>query len=100
MSLPQDFRDLLEEFASEEVEHVVIGGYAFAFHAEPRATKDLDVLLLGTEENLFRAARALGRFGAPGHVVEAVRHRPERTQAYTLSSEATRVGGTIRRLKR
>jgi hypothetical protein len=47
MKLPSDFKELLEEFAREGVEHVMIGGYAFAYHAEPRATKDLDVLLEG-----------------------------------------------------
>lgn len=39
MKLPPDFRDLLEEFASAGVEFLVIGGYALAFHARPRATK-------------------------------------------------------------
>ena len=73
MKLPRDFRDLLEEFARESVEHVVIGGYAFAFHAEPRATKDLDVLLGGSAENLERASRALARYGAPPNVVAATR---------------------------
>jgi predicted nucleotidyltransferase len=73
MKLPSDFRDLLEEFAREGVEHVVIGGYAFAFHAEPRATKDLDVLLGGSAENLDRASRALARYGAPPNVVTATR---------------------------
>jgi hypothetical protein len=33
MKLPPDFRDLLEEFAREDVEYVVIGGYAYGFHA-------------------------------------------------------------------
>jgi hypothetical protein len=73
MKLPPDFRDLLEEFARDGVEHVVIGGYAFAFHVQPRATKDLDVLLGGSPENLERAARALMRFGAPRNVIESVR---------------------------
>jgi hypothetical protein len=31
-----DLLALQEEFAREGVEHVVIGGYAFAFHGEPR----------------------------------------------------------------
>ncbi len=48
MKLPADFRDLLAEFARDAVDYVVIGGYAFAFHARPRATKDLDVLLEGS----------------------------------------------------
>ncbi len=73
MKLPPDFRDLLEEFARDGVEHVVIGGYAVGFHVAPRATKDLDLLLGGEKENLERAARALARYGAPGSVVEAVR---------------------------
>lgn len=41
MKLPPDFRDLLEEFASGGVEYLVVGGYAFAFHARSRATKDV-----------------------------------------------------------
>lgn len=73
MKLPIDFRDLLEGFAREGVEHVVIGGYAFSFHASPRATKDLDLLVGEAPENLERAARALARYGAPAVVVEAVR---------------------------
>ncbi|MGO9000232.1 MAG: nucleotidyltransferase [Polyangiaceae bacterium] len=82
MKLPRDFRELLEEFAREGVEHVVIGGYAFAFHVQPRATKDLDVLLGGSPANLDRAARALARYGAPSAVVEATRHLAETEVAY------------------
>ena len=82
MKLPPDFRELLEEFARERVEHVVIGGYAFAFHVEPRATKDLDVLLEGSSENLERAARALARYGAPANVVEATRRMSESQVVY------------------
>ena len=73
MNLPSDFKELLEEFDREGVEHVVIGGYAFAFHVEPRATKDLDLLIEGSDENRARAARALARYGAPPNVVDAMR---------------------------
>ncbi|HEX4476457.1 MAG TPA: nucleotidyltransferase [Polyangiaceae bacterium] len=82
MKLPSDFKDLLEEFAREKVECVVIGGYAFAFHVEPRATKDLDVLLEGSPENRERAATALARYGAPQNVVEATRGLAEDEVAY------------------
>jgi hypothetical protein len=82
MKLPIDFKELLEEFAREEVEHVVIGGYAFAYHAEPRATKDLDVLLEGSHANRERAARALARYGAPQNVVDATRNLAEMEVAY------------------
>jgi hypothetical protein len=82
MKLPPDFRDLLEEFARDGVEFLVIGGYAFAFHARPRATKDLDVLIEGSEANRARAAKALDRYGAPANVVDAVRDLAESEVAY------------------
>jgi hypothetical protein len=82
MNLPPDFRELLEEFAREGVEHAVIGGYAFSFHAEPRVTKDLDLLVEGSPANLERAARALAKYGAPANVVEAIRHLRESEIAY------------------
>ena len=44
MDLHPDFRDLLAEFARENVSYAVVGGYAVGHHAKPRATKDLDLL--------------------------------------------------------
>ncbi len=72
MDLAPDFKDLLEEFARDGVELVLVGGYAVAYHGRPRATKDIDLVLVGTTANLERAARALERFGAPPSVVSAV----------------------------
>ena len=72
MDLPTDFKDLLAEFGRDEVEFLLIGGYAVAFHGRPRATKVIDLLLEGSADNLLRAARALARFGAPSHVAAAV----------------------------
>lgn len=82
MKLPSDFREMLEEFAREGVESVIIGGYAFGFHVQPRATKDLDVLIEGGKENRERAARALARYRAPSSVVEATRNLAETEVAY------------------
>lgn len=65
MEINPDFRDLLSALVNEAVEFVIVGGYAVAFHARPRATKDLDVVLRGTAENLARTARAVTAFGAP-----------------------------------
>ncbi len=81
MKLPSDFRDLLEEFARERVEHVILGGYAFGFHVQPRATKDLDLLIEGSAEN--RAPPALlASYGAPPNVVEATRALEEDEVVY------------------
>jgi hypothetical protein len=82
MDLPLDFRELLEEFAREGVEYLIVGGYAVAFHARPRATKDLDILLGAAAGNLDRAAAALARFGAPDNVVAATRAMRESDIVY------------------
>ncbi|HYQ14361.1 MAG TPA: nucleotidyl transferase AbiEii/AbiGii toxin family protein [Polyangiaceae bacterium] len=74
MDLPPDFKELLEEFARDAVELALVGGYAVAFHGRPRSTKDIDLVLEGSAENLARAAAALARFGAPTNVVTAVAH--------------------------
>jgi hypothetical protein len=73
MTLPSDFAELLAAFAEAEVEYLLVGGYAVAFHAEPRATKDMDLLLGRSEENVEKVVRALAGFGAPGHILQALR---------------------------
>ena len=73
MDLHPDFRDLLAEFVRSGVRFVLIGGYAVGHHAKPRATKDLDLLVSGSADNLARVADALARFGAAESVVEASR---------------------------
>ena len=64
MDLHPDFKDLLAEFARSKVSYALLGGYAVGYHAKPRATKDLDLLLSGLGDNLERAASALAAFGA------------------------------------
>lgn len=65
IELPDDFRDLLIEFAEAKVEFVVLGGHAVAYHGHPRATKDMDVLVRAEPTNAERVYRALAAFGAP-----------------------------------
>ncbi len=40
-----DFRELLALLNKHAVEHLVVGGYALAFHGAPRFTGDLDRVL-------------------------------------------------------
>jgi predicted nucleotidyltransferase len=82
MKIPQDFKELLLEFARADVEYVLIGGYAVTYHCEPRATKDLDLLLAGSQENLGQAAVALGAFGLPMEVQALVRNMAETDVVY------------------
>ena len=46
-------------------EAMLLGGYAFGVHAEPRATKNLDLFIRPDEENSQALFRALAQYGAP-----------------------------------
>jgi hypothetical protein len=72
MALPSDLIDLLAEFADTGVEYLLVGGQALALHGHPRFTKDADLWLRNTDDNIERARRALSQFGAPRSVVDAV----------------------------
>ena len=65
MHVTNDFRDLLDLLETNHVRYLVIGGYAVAFHALPRYTKDLDILLDDDPENIAKANGALEQFGSP-----------------------------------
>ncbi len=60
-----DFLDLIDCFAAELVEFLVVGAFALAEHGLPRATGVLDVLVRPAADNARRVLAALTRFGAP-----------------------------------
>lgn len=60
-----DQKDLLRAFNDNGVEYLVVGGHAVSHHAEPRTTKDLDLLIRNSEPNSRAVYRALAEFGAP-----------------------------------
>jgi hypothetical protein len=61
----QDFKELLSVLNAHHVKYLIVGGYAVSLHAEPRATKDLDVLIGRSAENSRAVFAALAEFGAP-----------------------------------
>lgn len=65
MFVNSDFSDLLRIFNDHNVKYLVIGGYAVVQYAEPRFTKDLDVLISTETANAEAVYRALHEFGAP-----------------------------------
>jgi predicted nucleotidyltransferase len=73
MDLHPDFKDLLSALADTNAEYLVVGGWAVGYHAEPRFTKDLDVLIGPSNENLEAVARALAKFGAPAAIIDTLR---------------------------
>ncbi|HTO12448.1 MAG TPA: hypothetical protein VMQ51_12825 [Candidatus Binatia bacterium] len=60
-----DFRDLLRALSDAGARFLVVGAYAVSFHAEPRATGDLDIWIDRSSDNAGRVYRALVTFGAP-----------------------------------
>jgi len=63
--MPEDLKELLRAFNDQAVKFLIVGGYAFGVHAEPRATKDLDIFVRSDEENSNAVFRALAQYGAP-----------------------------------
>jgi Nucleotidyl transferase AbiEii toxin, Type IV TA system len=68
--LPKDLRELLALFHSHEVDFVVVGALALAWHGRPRFTSDIDLLVRPGPENAARIMRALREFGFGGVGIE------------------------------
>lgn len=60
-----DFKELLSALNDHRVKYLVVGAYAVSIHAQPRATKDLDILIKVDAENARKVFTALAQFGAP-----------------------------------
>lgn len=63
MTLPEDVRDLIELLNVKQVQFVVIGGLAVAFHGHSRSLRDFDLFIDDSHENLERLIAALVQFG-------------------------------------
>lgn len=60
-----DFVAVLQELSAADARFLVVGAYALAHHARPRATGDLDIWVDPTPDNAARVMTALRAFGAP-----------------------------------
>ncbi len=65
MEAVPDFEDLLVLFEQHHVRYLIVGGLAFIYHAKPRYTKDMDLWVENTPENIDQANAALAEFGSP-----------------------------------
>ena len=63
--MSKDFQDILRAFNAHKVKYLVIGGFAFGVHLEPRTTKDIDLWIRTDPENAKAVFQALAEFGAP-----------------------------------
>jgi len=63
--LNEDYKDILQSLADEQVRFLLVGAYALAAHGYPRATVDIDIWIMPSPDNAAALLRALRRFGAP-----------------------------------
>jgi hypothetical protein len=61
--LQADLREFIELLNSHNVEYLVVGGHAVAFHGHPRFTGDIDFLIRRTLDNARQVLRVLHVFG-------------------------------------
>ena len=97
---PKPNRDHADCLRRHDVRALLVGAHALAFHAKPRYTKDLDVLVEPTEENARRVVAAIEEFGfgalglqvadfsSPGTIVQ-LGHEPNRIDIITRISGVT-----------
>ena len=64
--LTSDFKEFAALLNSNEVEYLVVGGYALAAHGHPRYTGDLDFWVGTDSANAQRVLAALAQFGFGG----------------------------------
>ena len=63
MNLNADLREFIQLLNSRGVEYVIVGAYSLAFHARPRYTGDLDILVRPSAENATKLLSLLRDFG-------------------------------------
>lgn len=72
MELGPDLSAFVASLIDNEVEFMIVGGYAVGAHGQPRATGDLDAWVLVSEENSRRIIETIRDFG-----FESLSLRPE-----------------------
>jgi hypothetical protein len=63
MTLDPDFEDFIKLLNQHEVDYMIIGGYAMAFHGKPRYTGDLDIWIDISESNAKKMLIVIKDFG-------------------------------------
>lgn len=62
---PNHFKDFIEELNRNDVEYILIGGYAMGVYGHHRGTGDLDIFINSTENNAEKLLKASIDYGIP-----------------------------------
>jgi hypothetical protein len=63
--LPEDFKEFIIFLNKNEVQYLLVGGWAVGLYGTPRATKDIVFLIAVDDDNLSKLENALNDFDAP-----------------------------------
>jgi hypothetical protein len=63
MNIQPDFEEFLRLLETHQVDYMIVGGYAVAFHGYVRFTKDIDIFFASSPPNIERLRHALAEFG-------------------------------------
>jgi hypothetical protein len=78
MPLSNDLKEFVALLNSHGVEYLIVGAHSLAFHARPRFTGDLDILVRPTAQNAGKLITVLQEFGfADSQIVAADFTKPD-----------------------
>jgi hypothetical protein len=90
MNIQPDFEELLRLLEEHNVEYLIVGGYAVAFHGFPRFTRDIDIFYNHSTSNIQKILNALIKFGfSPNELPPELFH--EKGNIVTFGVEPVRV---------
>jgi hypothetical protein len=77
--LPEDFKEFLQLLNANEVDYLVVGGYAVAYHGYARPSGGLNVWVRPSADNAARLVQAIAEFGfdSPEVTCDLFTHEPQ-----------------------
>ena len=66
MRVEKDYEEFLKLLNKNRIKYCIVGAYAVGFHARPRYTKDIDILIEVSKTNARKMIQALNEFGFSG----------------------------------
>lgn len=63
MRVEKDYEEFLRLLNKNKIKYCIVGAYAVGYHAKPRYTKDIDILIEVSRSNAQKIIQALDEFG-------------------------------------
>jgi len=66
VKVSKDFKEFIELLNKNNVNYLLVGGYAVGYHSRPRYTEDIDIWIQPSLENAKKIIHVLNKFGFTG----------------------------------